>query len=555
MPVAIGFSGVVLLVLQSAGGTDGLVLPILTSMVVLTWVVVAVLLYREYRVNLLANLRGRTLHAADLNVDDESSLVVIDRLVESDVERDVRLGLDILTIAQHPGLPARLERLVVDKRVSVRTDALERLVQVAPQMAALAARQGLDDPSPEVRAASLRVLGAGRDPSDLAAIAQRSTDSVAEVRVAAASALTRVGDDAARAQVMTEIAALARSKAVTDRSVAALMLGEVEPGSWIDRGTLHSLIADPDPNVVNAALASLRWPDDVELLPKVAGYVDHRQTAGAALDALVRAGDAALAVIDDRLRADEHSRHAQELVVRAGRDIGTPAAVAMLRTHIDHRDREVGLAVMRALAALRSRSPGSNTDEPDLTAPIVRTDLEHATRVLGALVAFENDASAFLLSSALRDELDVVRQRVLAAFSMRHGSGFDRVVFQLAQRDSRAHALALEWLDVTLTGTDRAAVALLEPRLSNRERLSALSRAFPVAPLGRPDLLVDLVRDPGDRWRRPWLAACAIFTASRRSEAELDLVAAAVTTGPAAIDEASITSETLTGIRRRLHPA
>ena len=29
--------------------------------------------------------------------------------------------------------------------------------------------------------------------------------------------------------------------------------------------------------------------------------------------------------------------------------------------------------------------------------------------------------------------------------------------------------IALEWLDVTLTGTDRAAVALLEPRLSDRD--------------------------------------------------------------------------------------
>ena len=68
------------------------------------WVVVAVLLYREYRVNLLANLRGRTLDPADLTVEEESSLIAIDRLVESDDERDVRLGLDILTIAEHPEL-------------------------------------------------------------------------------------------------------------------------------------------------------------------------------------------------------------------------------------------------------------------------------------------------------------------------------------------------------------------------------------------------------------------------------------------------------------------
>ena len=72
-----------------------------------------------------------------------------------------------------------------------------------------------------------------------------------------------------------------------------------------------------------------------------------------------------------------------------------------------------------------------------LTESVVRNDLEHATHALRALVAFEDEPAATLLRAALRDELDLVRQRVLAAFSMRHGTeGFDRVVFQLAQRDS-----------------------------------------------------------------------------------------------------------------------
>ncbi len=128
---------------------------------------VAIVLYREYGANLLASLRGRTLDPTTLTVEDESSLIVIDRLVESDDERDVRLGLDILTVAQHPALHPRLEQLAVDDRVNVRTDALARLRDLAPHLAAEAARAGLDDPSPEVRAACVRVLGAAGDPSDV----------------------------------------------------------------------------------------------------------------------------------------------------------------------------------------------------------------------------------------------------------------------------------------------------------------------------------------------------------------------------------------------------
>ena len=140
---------------------------------------------------------------------------------------------------------------------------------------------------------------------------------------------------------------------------------------------------------------------------------------------------------------------------------------------------------------------------------------------------------------------------------MRHGTdGLNRVAFQLAQRNPRSHALALEWLDVTLTGTDRAVVALLEPGLSDRERLNALTGHFAVAPLSQQELLIDLVQDGDDRWRRPWIKACALYTASGMSEIDLEALAAAVGDAPATLetdDEEMIVHETLTALllRRR----
>ncbi len=557
VPVAIGASGVVLLVVQAVGGTEGLMLPVLIAIVVSAWVVVAILLYREYRVNLLANLRGRTLDPADLTVGEESTLIAIDRLVESDDERDIRLGLDILATAEHPELPVRLQRLVADERESVRTDALERLAQVSPPAAAEAARDGLDDPSSAMRAVSIRVLGAEGDPSDLPRIAAHSNDTAAEVKVAVAFALNRAGDDATREQVATEIARLARSTAASDRTIAARMLGEVEPGGRADRPVLRALLADPDADVVNAALDALRRPEDAALIAEVVDHLDDRRTAGATVDALARAGDAALVAVDEGLRDGARGRQVQELLVRTAREIGGPSAIALLRRHIEHRDREVGLAVMRALAVTGSPDLDAH-DDSEFTESVVHDDLEHAAHALRALVAFENEPAAALQCDALRDELELIRRRVLAAFSMRHGiEGFNRVVFQLAQSDPHSHALALEWLDVTLTGTERAAVALLEPRLSDRERLTALSRPFPVPPLSQCEVLLELVQDRDGRWRRPWVKACALFTASGMSETDLAAITVAVTASlaDAGTDEERIVHETLTGIEhRRLDP-
>ena len=63
------------------------------------------------------------------------------------------------------------------------------------------------------------------------------------------------------------------------------------------------MLAAPDPDVVNAALAAIRWPDDQELVAAVVGHLDDRSTAGAAVDALARSGDAALAMIDEPFAA------------------------------------------------------------------------------------------------------------------------------------------------------------------------------------------------------------------------------------------------------------
>ena len=171
VPVAIGVSGLVLMILRWTVGTDGLALPVLTSVVVVAWTIVALFVFREYRDNLLANLRHRTLDPAELTIEGSTTLAAIHRLLDSTDERDVRLGLDTLALADHPDLAERLQGLATDDRVNVRVDVLERLLRVSAPLAAEAARSSLHHHSPAVRAASLRTLGTAGGPSDVSSIA------------------------------------------------------------------------------------------------------------------------------------------------------------------------------------------------------------------------------------------------------------------------------------------------------------------------------------------------------------------------------------------------
>ena len=144
---------------------------------------------------------------------------------------------------------------------------------------------------------------------------------------------------------------------------------------------------------------------------------------------------------------------------------------------------------------------------------------------------------------------------MLAVLSIRYGTNeLSMVEFQLAQKSTRVHAVAMEWLDVTLVGTERASVALLEPDSSAAERLAVLTRWFPLSPTTPEAVLVDIADDPDDVWRHAWLTACAVLAGAEMPELGLDDLAsiAADTSGESETgDPTDIVWETITALRRR----
>ena len=200
--------------------------------------------------------------------------------------------------------------------------------------------------------------------------------------------------------------------------------------------------------------------------------------------------------------------------------------------------------VLRSLATLTAANDVRDPPEVDISL-VILADVEHAAHTLRALSAVAPHPGAGPLSGALRDELELLRRRVLAGLAVRHDEeALERVSVQLDRADSRTHALAMEWLDVSLTGTDRSAVALLEPGLSDQERLRRLARALPLADLSLAEVLRDLVFDDDHRWRQPWVRACALHASASMPELAtrtLDL------TG----ETSSIVRETAAAIRSR----
>ena len=112
----------------------------------------------------------------------------------------------------------------------------------------------------------------------------------------------------------------------------------------------------------------------------------------------------------------------------------------------------------------------------------------------------------------------------------------------------------IEWLDVTLTGTDRVCISLLEPGVSDSDRLRRLSVRFPIESEDTRTILYDLVEDRYRRWRQPWLSASALHDGFNMEHIHLDLVLEElqVRSPDGGIPETGdILGETLAGLRQR----
>ena len=194
VPLSIGISGVVLLLVDAAGFTDSLLLPVLTAVVVIAWV-----RGRHGPVPRVRRQPARKPARAHAGHHDA------DRRRREQPDRDRPPRRESPTSATcgsgSTSSPSRsTRRSTRGSSSSPSTTAStsgptpsQRLRHLAPHLAADAARAGLDDPSPEVRAACVRVLGAAGDPSDVPAILARRGMPSQEVRVAVAFALTAPG--------------------------------------------------------------------------------------------------------------------------------------------------------------------------------------------------------------------------------------------------------------------------------------------------------------------------------------------------------------------------
>ncbi len=332
VPVAIGGTGVLLLVLDALGLGVGTVI-VVGLLLSAAWTLVALAVHRAYVRSLAGAMRARPLTAAGV-LDDEAP--AMRALLRSDDARDVRLGLDLLAGELSPAPAAELRRIAAGADPGLRVRAQVQLAAGGDERAraelAATTRELARSPAASDRCAAAVALAGevpGRDRGPLAALL---ADAEPEVRSRALEAVAPA--DADRADVVglavaavedprtagPAIAAIARLGDAAVPSLAAaleregagrrlaLVRAAATAAAVHGAGIVAPALGDPDRSVVLAALDALERAGghgalEPALLDRVLDdAVALAAHAAAARGSLAGGGDGALArALDDEV--------------------------------------------------------------------------------------------------------------------------------------------------------------------------------------------------------------------------------------------------------------
>jgi HEAT repeat protein len=505
-PTAAAVAGAALLGLTSVAKLGDFHLGLLTLAVVLAWVVVAVMVRRQYTV-VLSGALSRQEGAGELTFDDSSSLEVLKKTLGSPRAGDVICALGMLEELEHPSLPSVLAGLLSHPLEAVRYDALSRLQRAEGAKSREAIRAVLrNDASFEVRGAALLALcSAGGDVHDEVAVYLE--DARPELRRAALVGLLRHGGIEGVLEAGEAILSLAHSGLESERALAAEILGAVGVRSF--HRPLLALLRDPDKAVRRAALAAAGKLKNRKLWDAVVENLPDPMLRGRAVDALVAGGDGAVPALEAAFDRGARSPPLQRTIARTwGRQRCDEAVQALVR-RFDYPDQEVRCQVLESLVSCGYQAPADGRAH---VLERIRAEVADAawSRAAGRAVG----ASSAWLATALEAEVARNLECVLRLLSfVCPREPMLRAARQLTKGSREAQAQAVELLDNLVPAEVKREVLALFEDAAPPAAPGAAAEAPEVQAEANLHATVKAALDRSDEWSCAWTKACALHAA------------------------------------------
>jgi AAA family ATP:ADP antiporter len=518
-----GLAGGLLLLLTMVLKFDLSMIAMVTLVLLAGWLILALMMRREYVNSFRRALAKREIDLAGLTmpIGDASAVKVLVGALGSDNRREIVYALDMLQEVQSSQLANAVRPLLDHPSGEVRSGALEVLCLNGETADGRRARDFLADPEPDVRVKAVACVAT-----------HQSEEGQARAFLMEMLAGRPEGRNAALAFIATREHPMEFQDLVTEPVVNAILNDIDEVGRdgrevlaglpWKPAGCSETLwdtlVADPDAGVVEAAIAGIGLRGDFSRIEWLLGQLEHphlRIHARSALAQLAKKDGDLIEVLEAFFLAGNNPVRAREEIPRILELVPDQKSVEILLNHLATRVPEFRFGVLKALGKLRSRYPGLEFDRKIVSAEIA-TEAGRFFQLsrLGDLLP-EQGAEARLLGRVMGEtrtlRLESVFRLLGLLYPLRDVLNSYHGVMS-GRRVPRANAH--EFLDNLLVGSHRRLVLSLidEQPATEAWRESGLVAGLDlVEPARNTAEALDFLSRDCD----PWLAACAIFSGGR----------------------------------------
>ncbi|HEX5689992.1 MAG TPA: cyclic nucleotide-binding domain-containing protein [Roseiflexaceae bacterium] len=515
-PLAIGFAGLTLLVLNTVLGLRAVELSWFFVGIITLLCAVIVQMSRQYPQVLSHALARRQWGGGTAAAPvDQTSFDLLRAALHSPYPATVIYSLDMLERADSAAIAQFLPELLHHHSAEVRRMAFARIEHMRLRSAAQAVHDAIGiETEPTVRAAGLQALAALQEPLALKQLAAGIADSDRQIQRGALVGLFRYGADEQLLLAQNRLLQLATSSAPTERILAAQILAELGTSGF--REQAMGLLVDRNTEVRSEALKMAAKLRDPHLWPAVLQASATPGTMRLAARALVVGGETAVPTIEAALASPALSQRQMIALVNACGQIGGERVIQLLANQLNHPDTDIRTAILEALSASGYRAATRETVRAK-----IRTEAAQAAWIAAALVDIGDDEEVRPLQAALRLSIQRTTERLCLWLSFVYDAPMMlRARRALAQGQSTQYAYAVEIVDTQLSADLKSLVMPIVEDLPPQERVRRLTQAFPQERLSRASRLSAMISGPEAHWCSAWTRACALFAAGSLAATE-----------------------------------
>lgn len=474
------------------------------------WLLLILLIRREYVTQLLATLRRRRLDFSEktLVISDEATVQVLRRTLRSDNTSEVRNAVELARRVVNHDLTPEVVRLLDHGDADLRVRALEILGRGGALSANEQILARFEDSDDAVRAAAVRAFCAVVGEPALRVVKPHLGSSAPAVRGAAVASLIRHGGLEGILLSAEHLKEMQGSGDEHVRFEAANVLKDIGVRSFYQ--PVFALMRDPSARVQNAAVAAAAAMQSPELIPSLVYKLAQRDTARAAAHALAAYGEAAVDVLSKVLAQEREEPSLRRQVPRILERIGTTRCLDVLLQNLAVRDPDTRRETARAAARLREKLQ-RRVAAANVRALVDEEVREHYQNLaaLDDLQPIAGSEGPNLLRDAIEERLARSLDRVFRLLSIIYPlKAIDLIHANLKSAQLTTRANAVEVLDNLLEPDEKKRVL---PLVEEQPRQKVLARGAEIYKLERKapqDWIADYLTA-----RDPWLIVVALHVA------------------------------------------